>query len=98
MILSVSAIQVKGLGLLMAVGRVSSRAAGVVGARSGCRLPTGCQAGADLSGIALKGCIRFFIESAGLPQAMLLLKLAKRPLGFRAHFAIDRSVIEAGIL
>ena len=35
MILSVSAIQVKGLGLLMAAGRVSSRAAGVVGARCG---------------------------------------------------------------
>jgi hypothetical protein len=28
---------------------------------------------------------------------MLLLKLPKRSLGFRAHFAIDRSVIETGI-
>jgi len=41
------------------------------------------------SGITLKSCVRLFIESAALPQAMLLLKLPKHPLGFRAHFAID---------
>ena len=82
----------------MVAGRASSSAAGVVGARSGCRLPTGCQAGADLSDIGLKGCIRFFVESAALPQAMLLLKLPKCLLGFQAQFAIDRSVIETGIL
>ena len=64
-------------------------------------LPTGCQTGADLSGIALialKSCVRSFIENAALRQAMLLLKLPKRLFGFRAHFAINRSVIETGIL
>jgi len=51
-----------------------------------------------LSDIALKDRHRSSIESAALPQAMLLLKLPKHPLGFRAHFAIERSVIETGIL